>query len=374
MRPLCLTLSALGLLSFALPAQDVLHYKFDAMGGNKVINYAKGSSSGPAEGTVMGTATTKQRWAPGKFGGALMGGSNLAATVRNNYVSSGWDGGFTGSFTVAWFMKEQTSPGGTLSYLFSGIGSFRCFTNGVAGTGLWLRNWGGVDIKLATNIQTLAQKNWTHIALVVDATAKTATWYVNGAVSGTPQKIAATPNVAKGTSFNVGMHTAANLASCYDLDEFRFTMRAVTAKEILVWSLAATADDAPYGTGCGGTLSPLFPTAIPSVGQAKYGIQAQFKNPGVVAVMLGGSRSTFLGVPNLLPLDLGGVFPALKGCMLENSMDLVVGKVAGGTGSLSIPLPIPNDKNLIGATLFSQCLLLLQGQEQTTNGWVISIR
>jgi Concanavalin A-like lectin/glucanases superfamily len=373
MRLLPASLAALGLLSLTLSAQDVLHYKFDAMGGNKVINYAKGTTQGPAEGTLMGTATAKQRWAPGKFGGSLMGGANQTSTARNNYVSSGWDGAFSGSFTVAWFMKEQSSPGATLSYIFSGIGSFRCFTNGVAATGLWLRAWGGVDLKLTTDIQALAKKGWTHIALVVNATTKRATWYING-VAGTPITIAANPNVAKGTSFSVGMHTATNLASTYDLDEFRFTRRAATATEVLVWSRAVSAADAPYGTGCGGTLSPLFAGAIPRLGQAKYGIKAQFKNPGVVAVMVGASRSTFLGVPNLLPLDLGGVFTALKGCMLENSMDLVVGKLAGGTGSLSIPLPIPNDKNLSGATLFCQCLLLLKGQEQTTNGWVISIR
>ena len=40
----------------------------------------------------------------------------------------------------------------------------------------------------------------------------------------------------------------------------------------------------------------------------------------------------------------------------------------------TLPLPIPNDNNLSGATLYSQCLLLVSGKEQLTNGWAISIR
>ena len=112
---------------------------------------------------------------------------------------------------------------------------------------------------------------------------------------------------------------------------------------------------------------------MPTLGQARYGLLASFSRGGVVAAMLGASRHTLQG-QKILPLDLGGLFPVLKGCLLENSLDLVAGKLADSAGTLSIPLPIPNDSSLSGATLYSQCLLLVSGKEQLTNGWAISIR
>ena len=53
--------------------KDILYYKFDAIGAKKAINYASGSGIAPAEGRFLGTTS---KWAPGKFGGSLMGASN----------------------------------------------------------------------------------------------------------------------------------------------------------------------------------------------------------------------------------------------------------------------------------------------------------
>ena len=369
--PVCALWCAL-LATAALNAQDILYYKFDAGGGSRVINYAAGPAKGPAEGLLKGNASLKQRWAAGRFGGALLGGDTHTGQVRQNYVASGWDGAFSGSFTTAWFMKLRGTQDTSLSYLFSGIGSFRCFTNGVAKKGLMLRGWGGIDLTLTTDVQARAKKGWTHVALVVDDKSKTATWFLDGK-SAAVIRIKGSPKVAKGSSFFVGMHSFANYPFAYDLDEFRFSNRAVSSQEILAWSLASRAADAPYGKGCGGTLGALHPGQLPTVGQVKYGLLARFSRGGIVAAMLGVSRHSLLG-QNLLPLDLGGVFPTLKGCLLENSLDLVAGKLANSGGTLSLPLPIPNDNNLSGATLYSQCLLLVSGKEQLTNGWAISIR
>ena len=81
-----------------------------------------------------------------------------------------WKGPLKGNVTIGWWIKQRVNPGTGLSYLWGGIGSFRCFTNGVAGTGLWVRNWGGADIKFpSTTFQARARaSNGVCVALTIN--------------------------------------------------------------------------------------------------------------------------------------------------------------------------------------------------------------
>ena len=132
----------LALTASAVPAQsDVLYYKFEAGAGKKAINFAAGTGLAPAEGTFVNTYPGGGSWALGKFGqGALLGSHfdpknpGTRNSAYYNYLNTGWLPKITGSFTVAWFMKERVNPGTSLSYLFSGVGSFRCFSNVVKST------------------------------------------------------------------------------------------------------------------------------------------------------------------------------------------------------------------------------------------------
>jgi len=242
----------LGLMS-AAPAQDLIYYPFLKGSGTSVTNLWKGA---PAVGTLSTTNTTNNGWATGVGGGYALAGKEAASALT--YVDTGFNQGtnsslFTGSFTVAFFMKEawtQTSAN-TLAYFFSGIGSFRMFTGGVAYEGLYTRVWGGAPADLilrgTTNkasgqpffdLRAATKKGWVHIALVVDSVNKVATYYVNGSPFSTT--VLTTPSAApSGTgNFRVGMHTGSTSGSNYDLDDFRLTNRAAEAHEIQAWANA----------------------------------------------------------------------------------------------------------------------------------------
>ncbi len=363
-------------LAPALMGQDVLYYKFDAQGGNKVINYARSSVKGPNEGTLMGNASVAQRWAKGLYNGALYGGETSRWKTRQNYVDTGWDGVFTGSFTVAWFMKLRGQQAGIndLSYAFSGVGPFRCFTNGIALKGLMVRGWGGKDLWLTADVQSLAAKRWVHVALVVNDKAKVAVWYLDGKAQA-PIKITKTPKVSKGKhAFRVGFHETLATPFQYDVDEFRFSRKATPALEMAGWARGTQAADGPYGKACGGSLGPLYPGQIPWTRTGKYGVRASFTRAGPVVFLLGSSRTSLLGFPNLLPFDLGPVFSGLKGCPLQSSMEFVLATSVGKSGVVDFPLPIPGNSKYTRMTLYVQCLLLNAGKQESTNGWAISIR
>ena len=162
MRPPLLSLVfSLGLssLSSLSAQQDVLHYKFDENGGTNVVNYAPATSPAPREGVVVTTDTSG--FAPGRFGlGALRGGGTGGTAIRS-YIDSGWNGTFSGDYTVSWWMLQRNPPA-SAAYIFdlgnapATQGSFRMFTGGVAGRGLYMRYWGGTPnpLVLTFDVQT----------------------------------------------------------------------------------------------------------------------------------------------------------------------------------------------------------------------------
>jgi hypothetical protein len=89
------------------------------------------------------------------------------------------------------------------------------------------------------DLHAAAKKNWVHIALVIDATAGEATYYVNGGPMQTT-KISGSVNLptSTGVNFRIGAHTSTSSAFNYDIDEFRLLNRAASQTEIQGWALA----------------------------------------------------------------------------------------------------------------------------------------
>ncbi|MCA8955594.1 MAG: hypothetical protein KDC87_05940 [Planctomycetes bacterium] len=74
------------------------------------------------------------------------------------------------------------------------------------------------------------------MAIVVDATANVATWYINGSPFSTIP-ITAGASVTGTGNFLVGRHTAGT-ESDYDIDDFRLSNRAAAPHEIQAWAQA----------------------------------------------------------------------------------------------------------------------------------------
>lgn len=245
-----------GSVSIAQAKTDLIYYPFLNVTGPTVRNlYAGTGNPVPATGNFVST-NTNGPWVPAGRTGPCMRGKDVKSTSTYNYIDTGWKGGLTGSMTIAWFMKLRTDLGflsnnlPNIGYFITGNGSFRMFTGGVANKGFILRAWGGqpADIYLGGgaavphtgyDLHAAAKNAWVHVALVVDPTAGTAIYYVDGAPKQTTN-ITGSLNlpVSAGNNFRVGAHTSLGTAFNYDVDEFRLLNRAATPAEIQSWAMA----------------------------------------------------------------------------------------------------------------------------------------
>lgn len=201
---------------------EILYYKFDGT-GTTVPNYASAPPAGTATANLMG--------------GLTQGGSNICngtvigtgVSSTTDYVNTGWATNLTGT---SWTISMRTSnitPSGTLFYIFGdlGAGSFRCFTNGVAGADNWILR-GPVGDIFVNGGATVAPHMTT---FVYDITLGSMTAYLDGVqVSTTVQ---AAPTISSAGPFKVVGYSA-NVGAPVNgyLDEFRVYSRALSASEV----------------------------------------------------------------------------------------------------------------------------------------------
>jgi hypothetical protein len=207
--------------SLAVP--EVLYYKFDGA-GTSVPNLASAPPPGTANATIMGGIT---QGGTGICNGTLTGSGISAST---DYLNTGWAPNLgTGSWTIS-FKSSGISTNSTLYYVFGdgNSNSFRCFTNGVAGSTNWILRGGGLT---DTYINGGALNTPTTNTYVYDATLNQVRAYLNGTLVSTVAQSA--PNVAGAGPFKVmGYNTNVGAPAGGMLDEFRVYNRALSPAEI----------------------------------------------------------------------------------------------------------------------------------------------
>ncbi len=218
-----MVLTLFSLHTFAQNTPEVLYYKFDGT-GTTVPNLATAPPAGTATATLMGGIT---QGSTGQCGGAIIG-SGVSSTT--DFLNTGWapDLG-TGSWTISfWSSGISTNP--TLYYVFGDAtaGSFRCFTNGVAGSGNYILRGGGLTDVLITGA---AQMTPTLVTFVYDQPMAQVRGYLNGVLANTVAQgavniIGTGPFKVMGYGTNVGS-PAGGL-----IDEFRVYSHALTQTEI----------------------------------------------------------------------------------------------------------------------------------------------
>jgi hypothetical protein len=355
-----LLLAAVG-LSPVISAQTFVYYKFDSPCTTEVVNFADGPSS---KGNGVLEENSGTPWVTGQFGGALSGG--VASTTWNR-VRSSWvpsTAPMTGDITIAFWAKLRT-PFTSTNYLNGTSGSgHRLFTGGAAGTGLLQRSVvasgpNGVDAPLpgtAANFQALTAAGWAHFALVVDATAATATWFVNGTQA---HQIA---GVGPGLINSTGNYLVGQWASSpsnYDLDEWILDNRAYSAAEVLALSLSTRGADAAYTSAvpsqCGAGNATLGSTGgEPAIGNLGYGLTVTTTTTSLYVLLAGFDRCTFNGsIP--LPLDGTPLLPLLAGCWIVADAPITLAGISSNVPTL-VPLPIPSGTPAV--TIYTQVLAL----------------
>jgi hypothetical protein len=236
------------LWSQGIPNPEVLYYKFEGS-GTTVPNLAISPPVGAENATILGGITQDTTASP-ICNGTLIG-SGVSSTT--DYLNTGWTPNLgNNSWTIS-FWSSGISTNATLFYVFGDVGtaSFRCFTNGIAGSTNWvLRGAGLTD----TYINGGALSTPTHNVFVYDNSLNQVRAYLNGVLVSTvaqtaPNLTGTGPLKVMGYSANVGAPAGGQL------DEFRLYNRAISATEVLELFQRNTSNTISV-TSCGDYTSP----------------------------------------------------------------------------------------------------------------------
>jgi len=212
--------AASGALSAATLVPEILYYSFDEGSGTTTANLAS-TATAPATANLIG-----QTFNATGIDGSSLGGNGGNST--SNYLSTGWNTSLSGSWSISMWLSPLINSS-TLFYYFGdvGAGSFRAFTNGVAGpNNVILR--GAFTDTLITGLST-TQNN--HVAFVYSDVDNTIRGYLNGVLNVTQAQGAVT--ISGGGDFKVGGYSGnTGLHSGGWLDEFRLYSRALSGTEV----------------------------------------------------------------------------------------------------------------------------------------------
>ncbi len=248
-RTFTVTLTILATIAngFAQINPEVLYYRFDSKSlTNKIVNYATQPPSGTDSAELKGSLALGDT---GLCGNALVG---TGAASSADFVDTKWATQITGSWTYAmWIKKIPTSS--TLFYIFGDVnaGSFRCFTNGVAGPGNWILRGPFTDLLITGG----ANMNANHLVFVYNDTTKELKGYLNGTLNKTIV-LTASPSISStGTLKVCGYSSNVGLPSGGLMDNFMVFNYAVSASDVSSLFTGATYTNVKMN-GCESVLSP----------------------------------------------------------------------------------------------------------------------
>jgi hypothetical protein len=221
--------------SASVTVAPVVSYNFDSDSGTTVTD----SSGNGNNGTWHGTPS----YAPGLSGQAAhvsgTGQITLPLVTGKTDASS--------SFSYEFWVKQNSYTGD--AYLFANQHGGSCTDNAFAtynasgsnGSLLGCFGTDGVHVTLG-NPPTVGA--WHQVAAVVDRTANTATWYVDGKQAGPTTTVAASDSLDSGLPFAIGQNGALNYGPQTDalFDDVNFYDQAITPEQI----------QADYDTALGG--------------------------------------------------------------------------------------------------------------------------
>lgn len=226
---------------------EVLYYRFDSKSAtNKIFNYATNPPTGADSAQINGNLTLGDT---GLCGTALVG---TGVASNTDYVDTKWQTQITGSWTYAMWMKKIPTSS-TLFYIFGDVsaGSFRCFTNGVAGSGNWILRGPFSDLLITGG----ANMNDNHLVFTYNDTTKELKGYLNGTLNKTVTLTTSPNTTSTGTLKVCGYSSNVGLPSGGLMDNFMVFNHAVSASDVTKLFSGATYTQVKL-SGCDQVLSP----------------------------------------------------------------------------------------------------------------------
>lgn len=211
------------------PSPDLIHYKFDS---GDATNSATGAVGSGTSGANVGWANTTPLVAGN--------GAPYAASIAPGatcQISTNWIPNLgAGDWSIGAFIKIQPS-GATLQYPFGAVtaGSFRCFTNGVAGANNWLLRGAGLPDVSAPGSAVPGVTN--HVVWCRDSAAQQVRAYWNGVLVNTVSTAGNTVNLTGTAPLTVMRYdgNTSTLTAGGLMDDFRLYGRCISADEIRYW-------------------------------------------------------------------------------------------------------------------------------------------
>jgi len=205
-----------------IPAPELLYYNFEQP-GTTIDNLASNPPPGTATASLLG--------------GLSIGTANLCdqsligsgASSTTDFVNTNWETNLPGSWTIS-FKTSDFGSTSELFYIFGDInaGSFRCFTNGVAGTNNWMLRGTGINDVYLNGGATVEPHTCTFVYNQADNNIYA---YLDGQLVSTVAQ--ATPAINGSGPFKVmGYSSNAGAPEGGKLDEFRVYSRALSSTEV----------------------------------------------------------------------------------------------------------------------------------------------
>jgi uncharacterized repeat protein (TIGR02543 family) len=237
--------------------KPVLSYNFNADSGTTVSD-ASGNGYG---GTWAGTSA----YGAGISGGAahITRGHNVKLALASGKTDA------TGSYSFEFWIKENSYTGD--AWIFSNQTGGSCtdaalgYYNDSGSNGVLTGCYGTTAVHVGLGNPPIVGA-WHQLAAVVDRTAGTVTWYVDGTVSGTVTNFASDLSFSSGLPFVLGQNGAVNYGSDVDAlyDDVNFYDQAISASQIAddfsatnpATHFPLTVDGGGHGTGSSSPLAP----------------------------------------------------------------------------------------------------------------------
>ena len=360
-----------------LRSADILEYQFNEPRGTQTWNTA--STTVAPEFGRLPTGAWQADPQRALFGAQDPGYGALRADDTapfDSVVDSRWDLDVTGSMTICFWARRTASQASVQPGYVFGVAdgsSSRCYYTGGR---LSLRGWGSLpNVDSAADPDSLS--GWHHYAVVVDDQNGTAVWYLDGFVDGPLTRFPSGTIRAQGGRFLVGGFGASDsrFTRYFELDDFRFFGRALTASEIQAGLPSENPTTALFGSGCAG------PTGIPSLtssggpptidGNPAFALRVSGMEPGQPAFVNLGLKQTSA---RILPFNVGAVLDPYIGCSIDCLNDLIVLGAPNLGGSAVVSLPIAADPVLANFNIYAQVMVLSLQRGAVSQAMIINVK
>src|SRR5699024_9555898 len=164
----------------------------------------------------------------GMMGTALIG---TGGSSSSNYVDTGWETDFSGSFTIGFWIDVNMGNSGN-KYIFgdTGASSFRCYYNTTGASDVYFKPNNGLSTNFTIDDGDLFDGSGHFVHFVYDQSAGTLEAYIDGQLYKT-ESAPTSVSWSQGSGLKIGGYSSSN--GLYGMmDEFRIYDRALSQSEI----------------------------------------------------------------------------------------------------------------------------------------------